>query len=309
MSIFTFSQIMNLYYKNLDHETLKQFLKTFNESSISKSEDQMNALISIITEYSVKECLFYSEGNYVYSDRLLYNKIDSLAKFIILLLNYITNSNKLKFFENILFGIFKILHLDYNKNTTSFNQKPYYRLFINIIYLLFHSDNADPLFSNNKKIHYFFVLADFFRTLRPQNYPGFSVAWLDIISYKYFNSLLLDSEGYKNKQEYIQRFEKYLNLVTDIMSFLKIYSNENIKSTSVQQFIKLIYKFVFVLTKSYPEFVSYFYFILIHALPSEGFVQLKNIILSATPSDIEPSDPFAEDFKVILYNNLNIFYY
>ena len=308
MSIFTFSQIMNLYYKNLDHETLKQFLKTFNESSISKSEDQMNALISIITEYSVKECLFYEGGNYVYADRLLYNKIDSLAKFIILLLNYITNSNKLKFFENILFGIFKILHLDYNKNQNNFNQKPYYRLFINIIYLLYHSDNADPLFSNNKKIHYFFVLADFFRTLRPQNYPGFSVAWLDIISYKYFSSTLLDTDGHsfsKNlvKQEYIQRYEKYLNLVTDVMSFLKIYSNEAVKNTSIAQFVKYIYKFVYLIVKSYPEFISYFYFILIHSLPSEGFIQLKNIILSATPQDIEPSDPFADDFKVSLVSS------
>ncbi len=297
MSIFTFSQIMNLYYKNLDHETLKQFLKTFNESSISKSEDQMNALISIITEYSVKECLYY-EGNYVYSDRLLYNKIDSLAKFIILLLNYISNSNKLKFFENILFGIFKILHLDYNKNQSSFNQKPYYRLFINIIYLLYHSDNADPLFSSNKKLHYFFVLADFFRTLRPQIYPGFAVAWLDIISYKYFNSLFLDSDGgFKNKQD-IQRYEKYINLITDIMSFLKVYNNEVIKTAGVQQFVKLIYKFMYCIAKSYPEFLSYFYFTLIHSLPSEGFIQMKNLILSATPSDIEYLDPFSEDFKV-----------
>jgi len=294
---------MNLYYKNLDSESLRQFLKTFNDSSISKNEDQMNALISIITEHSVKECLFYPEGNHVSADRLQYNKIDSLAKFVLLLLNYITNINKLKFFENILFGIFKILHLDYNKNPTSFNQKPYYRLFINIIYLLYHAEgqpHTEYLFTSNKKIHYFCVLADFFRTLRPQNYPGFAVAWLDIISYKYFNSLLLENEGYKNKQEYmyIQRFEKYLNLVTDIMSFLKMYSNESVKSISVQQFIKYVYKFMFLLTKSYPEFVSCFYFILIHSLPVEGFVQMKNLILCATPNDIETLDPFAEDFKV-----------
>jgi hypothetical protein len=57
-------------------------------------------------------------------------------------------------------------------------------------------------------------------------------------------------------------------------------------------------KFLFSLSKTYPEFLVFYYLPLINLLPFEGFAQIKNIILAAAPNDIELKDPFSPDFSV-----------
>lgn len=291
---FVYKLILNFVYQNIDQENIRNKLKEFVESSIVKVEEQMNVFIMIITELAVKSVLFYEPENYFYPE--------SEAKCIMCLLNIIPSSttNKLKLFENILLAIFKVFHYDYTKNLNNFNQRPYYKLLINIIYLLYNADNNEEMFNGYKKLQYFYVLADVLRFMKPQHYPGFVLGWIDILSCKYFNSNFLELEpGSKTIKENIAKFEKFLLILIDLLSYLKALNSEIMGDYNSKVLVDTVYKFFFLLSNSYPEFMSYYYYIIIASLPAgDNFLQLKNIILYSTPTDIEQPDPFFEEFKV-----------
>lgn len=88
-------------------------------------------------------------------------------------------------------------------------------------------------------------------------------------------------------------------MIIDLFKYIKQFNDIPVNNFSFKYFIDSVYKFVFVLANTYPEFLSYYYFNLISALPSgDSFLQLKNIILYCAPADVEQLDPFFDDFKV-----------
>lgn len=94
------------------------------------------------------------------------------------------------------------------------------------------------------------------------------------------------------------KYEKYISLILELFNFLKLNACEKFRDQSQKNFLNCVYKFFFSLLKTYPEFLSYYYLPLINALGPYSFNQLKNIILSATPNDIEQPDPYVSEFKV-----------
>ena len=102
------------------------------------------------------------------------------------------------------------------------------------------------------------------------------------------------------------KYEKYISLILELFTFLKLNSTEKFRDYSQKSFLNSVIKFFFSLLKTYPEFLSYYYLPLINALGPYSFNQLKNIILSATPNDIDQPDPYVSDFKVIsLFNKID----
>jgi CCR4-NOT transcription complex subunit 1 len=133
------------------------------------------------------------------------------------------------------------------------------------------------------------------------SYPGFALAWLDLISCKYFVSPFLEYGLTQKNNRDIIIYEKYLYLVIDLFNFPKYYANEIMVDFSSEIFLKNLYKFIYVLYKSYPEFISNYYYIIIVSLPSGNhFIELKNLILSCGPKEIEKPDPFSDEIDSIL---------
>ena len=97
------------------------------------------------------------------------------------------------------------------------------------------------------------------------------------------------------------KYEKYISLILELFSFLKNNANEKFKDYSQKLFLNSVNKFFYSLLKTYPEFLSYYYLPLINALGPDSFNQLKNIILSATPNEIDQPDPYLSEFKVNLF--------
>jgi hypothetical protein len=285
--------MLNMMYQNFDLEQIKIKLKDFLESSIIKIEEQFVVFIMMTTEMAVKSMLVYDPDNTLYPE--------TQAKCIMNILNIVpSTTNKLKMFENILFGIFKVFHYDYSKNLHNFNQRPYYKLIMNIIYYLYTADNTEDMFNGYKRLQYFNILADVLRFMKPQHYPGFVLAWIDILSSKNFSATFLefDSTGKLNKEN-IPKYEKYLLLLIDLLSYLKAFNSEIISDFNSKVLVDSVHKFMFLLSNSYPEFLCYYYYIIIASLPpGDSFLQLKNIILHSAPSDIEQPDPFYDEFKV-----------
>ena len=283
MCYFAFNKIINARYPLVKVEVteLAKNLNNFITSPFINNDEQLNVFIMLITELCVKHTPSAGDTD---------NYPDNEARCIYTLLMAVPNTlNKLKMFGNILNGIFKTFHHDYAKTTFSFNQRPYYKLFYTFISLLDGIPNEEKVFnSENTKIQYMNLIAEFLKIPSPSNYPGFALAWLDLISCKPFISCFLDDIDSPTKEKNTKILENYLYLIMDLFGFLKHCANYTYNKYTTKIFLDNLYKFMYLLCNSYPEFISGYYYICIISLPSENvYMQLKNLILSATPRYFE----------------------
>lgn len=198
-------------------------------------------------------------------------------------------------FTIILNGIYKTFHYDYVKTTLKFNQRPYFKLFYTFISLFSTIRNNDKVLnSENTKIQYMSLIAQYLRYLSPQYYPGFALAWLELISSENFMSCFLGDNGDNQASQTKDKNDKatdYLSLISEIFIFLKNCSSKSVNKV----FMNNVYKFIYLLCKTYPEFIIEYCYIILISLPHENiYMQLKNLLLSTTIKKLEQ------------YKNLNL---
>lgn len=290
MCYFAFFKIVNTKYpfQKLDATDLSKNLSNFIQSPFVNNDEQLNVFTMIITELCVKRLL---NGNSNYD-----NYPDCEARSIYTLLMAIgENANKIKMFTIILNGIYKTFHYDYVKTTLKFNQRPYFKLFYTFISLFSTIRNNDKVLnSENTKIQYMSLIAQYLRYLSPQYYPGFALAWLELISSENFMSCFLGDIGDNQASQTKDKNDKatdYLSLISEIFIFLKNCSSKSVNKV----FMNNVYKFIYLLCKTYPEFIIEYCYIILISLPHENiYMQLKNLLLSTTIKKLEQ------------YKNLNL---
>ena len=266
-----FCKIIKYYHKEKNIDELKKKLNNFITSHFIDNSQQLIAFIMVITQMCVNKK--NSDNNY-------YPEYE--AKGIYILLKVLpTNINKLKIFEDILFGIFKTFHYDYIKSIINFNQRPYYKILFNLIVLL--NDFQKDMNSKYTKIDYMFLVLEFLKILSPLNYPGFFLAWLDLISCEKFISCFLNEIYHPLNNKRINLLDNYCHLILNLFMFLRC--SRNFNNINISRIIMdNVYKFIYLLSYSYPEFIISYSYCLITALgPEDNYRQLKNIILSTTP--------------------------
>jgi CCR4-NOT transcription complex subunit 1 len=196
------------------------------------------------------------------------------------------NEQKIILFNDLINIIVNCLHQDYLLNQINFNQKKYHRFFVNLVYLI--SNNTD---NNYVKTKCLLLICDIFKLLSPRNYPGFALAWLNLISYHYFINNFISINLVK---ENAYKYEKYLSLLTELLSYLSSLKNQLINNYYFKVFLDEVYQFFYVLSNKYSSFVTSYCYMLIPYLSlssdpndqdNNSFLQLKNIILSASPID------------------------
>ena len=66
----------------------------------------------------------------------------------------------------------------------------------------------------------------------------------------------------------------------DLFAFIKTCSTFSYNKYPFKIFLDNLYKFMFLLSNTYPEFISGYYYICIISLPPDNlYMQLKNLIL------------------------------
>ena len=281
MCTVAFSKIVNTKYPlvKIEPNDLSRILSNFIQSPFISNEEQLNVFIMIITEICVKRLSFGNDmDNYPDSEaRSIYTLLMALPE----------NINKMKMLTNILNGIFKTFHYDYMKSTFKFNQRPYFKLIYYFLYLFNTIPTYDKVFNSEKtKIQYMILMAQFLKFLSPQYYPGFSLAWLEIISSETFMTSFLGDINTQviQAKEKNEKITEYLTLVSEIFIFLKNCHNKTVNKT----FMEYVYKFIYLLCNTYPEFITEYYYIILISLPHDNnYMQLKNIILSTIPKKME----------------------
>lgn len=143
-----------------------------------------------------------------------------------------------------------------------------------------------------KKNEILLMFSDLFKKMNPSKYPGFTFAWVELISSPWFMPIILSSSDEYNTRE---RWFKMQELLNELFEFLKQNLYENCKVTpSLDRLFEGIQKLCLVILHDFPEFFCYYYFEFINHLPLYQTGKLRNMILAAYPKDMKLPDPSAE---------------
>lgn len=187
------------------------------------------------------------------------------------------NFNKHEFMTKIFEFIFGLLDEDHKKSKGDFNQRPYYRILMNILTAV----NHQYCFNSKNQQLILYSLADLFVKLTPVKFPGFAFAWLELISHKQFmphflkqipNSSLMDQSKInldsENIQMQLQKRYKMKEIIMQLLAFLKqnMIQGQQLPA-SFQAFYHATLRVFNVIAMDYPEFLSEFHFNFVNNLP------------------------------------------
>ena len=106
--------------------------------------------------------------------------------------------------------------------------------------------------------------------------------------------------------DYYEKRSKIKELIVNVFTFLKSNMIPGLPvPPAIQAFYHATLRVISVIRQDFPDFLSDFHFHFVNCLP-EHCIQLRNIILSACPSNISEPDPFHEDLKIDLLNEIQL---
>jgi CCR4-NOT transcription complex subunit 1 len=128
--------------------------------------------------------------------------------------------------------------------------------------------------------------------LQPLQVPGWSFAWLELISHRMFMPKLLMSNSQKG-------WPLFQRLLVALFKFMEPY----LRNADVSDPVRLLYKgtlrVLLVLLHDFPEFLCDHHFTFCDVIPP-SCIQMRNLILSAFPRNMRLPDPFTPNLKVDL---------
>ncbi|KAI3874808.1 hypothetical protein MKW98_019381 [Papaver atlanticum] len=297
------SMLFNEWYRICEatgnDAAVTHFMSQLQQNGLLKGDDMTDRLFRLLTELSVFHCLS-TEGVVPGSltlqspqqvPVLSFIAVDMYAKLVILILKYCAvdqGSNNLFLLPKILLVTVRVIQKDADEKKTAFNPRPYFRLFVN---WLLDLGSPDPVLEGAN----FQILAAFantFHALQPLRVPGFSFAWLELVSHRSFMPKLLYGNSQKTSL-YVQR------LLVDLFKFMEPYLRNAELGEPVHFLYKGTLRVLLVLLHDFPEFLCNYHFSFCDVIPP-SCIQMRNVILSAFPRNMRLPDPSTPNLKIDL---------
>ncbi|KAK9450875.1 CCR4-Not complex component, Not1-domain-containing protein [Limtongia smithiae] len=215
--------------------------------------------------------------------------VDSLAKLVIMLFRVHDENEettKIHYLRGILSVFCLVFAHEHETQAGAFNGLPFFRLFSSILCQWAEIEDAHTEF----KDEFYSLITDIFKTLQPMAFPGFTFAWMSMISHRMYMPKILNLERRKG-------WAQFADLLEELMKFIGMH----LVGTELPDSIRYIYKgtlrIVLVLLHDVPEFLAQYHYTLCNAVPI-CCIQLRNLILSAFPHNMTLPDPTAAGFKI-----------
>ena len=173
-------------------------------------------------------------------------------------------------------------------NKNRFDQRPWFRLLMNLIQDL---NLPDPQL-DSISLQILGVFGSALHVIQPCVIPGFTFAWLELVSHRMFLPNLLLAKGQKG-------FGLAHQLLLDLFQFLEPYLRKGELDDSIRTLYKGTLRVLLILLHDFPEFLSEYHASFSALIPA-NCVQLRNIFLSAFPRSLSLIDPFTPNLKIDL---------
>ncbi|CAN1849445.1 CCR4-NOT transcription complex subunit 1 [Linum perenne] len=262
------------------------YLLQLHQNGFLKGDDLTDRFFRVLMELSVDHCLSSEVPQQGQSMSFL--AIDIFAKLLFAILKVEQGSTKQFLLSKMLAVTVKYIQKDSEDKKLSFNPRPYFRLFINLLLDLvsLESGNEGGIFQ---------ILTSFaqaFHLLQPLKVPAFSYAWLELVSHRSFMPKLLTGNVQKG-WPYVQR------LLVDLFQFLEPFLRNSDLRGPVSFLYKGTLRVLLVLLHDFPEFLCDYHFTFCDVIPP-SCIQMRNIILSAFPRNMRLPDPSTPNLKIDL---------
>lgn len=178
-----------------------------------------------------------------------------------------------------------VVNLHLVKRGESFNQRPFFRFFSNLL------NESKAYFEAHEAADWEKMLlkvAGRLRSLGPAMMPGFIYGWLGIVSHRVFLTEIMQLEG--------QGWDAYTTLVKQLLEFVgEFFKAVELSDTSSKLYESTV-KFLVVLEHDYPRYVAANSVKLLASIPPHC-TQLINTVLVASTISKMP-DPFSSGLNV-----------
>ncbi|CAA2972771.1 Hypothetical predicted protein [Olea europaea subsp. europaea] len=266
------------------------------QRGLLKGDDASYRFFHLLMEISVSHCLSSEVLNSGLSQThqgqpLSFFAIDIYAKLVFSILKFSyknEGSGKLSLLPKVLLMIVKFIQKDSDEKRASFNPRPYFRLFINWILDLC---SLDPV-SGGANFQVLTALANVFHAIQPLKFPGFSFAWLELISHRSFMPKLLTANAQKG-------WPYFQLLLVDLFQFMEPFLRNGELGESVQFLYRGTVRVLLVLLHDFPEFLCDYHFSFCDVIPP-SCIQMRSIILSAFPRNMRLPDPSTPNLRIDL---------
>lgn len=205
-----FTEWVRIYqHPTSSDKVLNAFVAQLSQQGIFKMEDVSSLFYRVCIETSIEHAIKYKQlpGQ---SPGLAYQPIDAFSKLIISLLKLqqpstpvgtpaadAQDNGRVTLFNKVLSIIVLVAAQHHEQRQQQFNQRPFLRLFTN----LFSDLHAAEQQIQTIYIPILTAMSNTFNTLQPSQFPGFTFAWLQLISHRLFMPKLLLAENQKVKKK------------------------------------------------------------------------------------------------------------
>ncbi|KAL0379712.1 UNVERIFIED_CONTAM: CCR4-NOT transcription complex subunit [Sesamum angustifolium] len=273
-----------------------RFVLHLQQRGLLKGDEISDRFFRRIMELSVSHCVSSEVMNSSSSPShqgqpLSFLAIDICAKLVFSILKFCPvdqGSNKLSLLPKVLAVTVKFIQKDAEEKRASFNPRPFFRLFVN---WLLDLCSLDPVF-DGANFQVLTALANSFHAIQPLKVPGFSFAWLELVSHRSFMPKLLTANAQKG-WPYFQR------LLVDLFQFMEPFLRNAELGEPVHFLYKGTLRVLLVLLHDFPEFLCDYHFSFCDVIPP-SCIQMRNIILSAFPRNMRLPDPSTPNLKIDL---------
>jgi CCR4-NOT transcription complex subunit 1 len=309
-------------WNSSNDQVFGQYLQLLHQYGVLKTEEAADRFFRLATEICVEACVKSAttapspDGSSATSKEeggqstIQYTVIDALSKLFLLLVRLADKeasdvSVRINLLNRILNSIARTLlddhetkkhfQLQQQQQATGgpgqvFDQRPYYRLFSNLMLDLGTADSKqepNPSVLPLLQTYYHIYLA-----LQPSKVPGFAFGWLQLVSHKSFMPHLLLARGQKG-------WPHMHRLLLALLHFMQPFLRTVQMNDPIRQLYKGTLKVLLVLLHDFPEFLCDYHLSFCEAIP-HPCVQLRNLVLSAFPRSMRLPDPFTPNLKIDL---------
>ncbi|KAM0926261.1 hypothetical protein ACQ4PT_003393 [Festuca glaucescens] len=273
-----------------------RYVMQLQHIGLLKGDEFTERFLRVLTELAVTHSLISEQivapgGLSQHSSHISYLPIDSYSKLVSMVLKYSSveiGPNKGSLLSKILSVTVRVIQKDAEEKKTSFNPRPYFRLFINWLNDLTTSD----IHHDGANFQVLTAFANAFHALQPLRIPGLSFAWLELVSHRSFMPRLLTCNLQKG-------WPLFHGLLVDLFKFMEPY----LRNAELVEPVHLLYKgtmrVLLVLLHDFPEFLCDYHFSFCDVIPS-SCIQMRNVILSAFPRSMRLPDPSTPNLKIDL---------
>jgi len=279
---------------------MAQFLQRLQaQFGVGSNDDQTERFLRLTAEVVVESCIVAKQQQDAAGAKpgLNYQAIDGCAKLLTYLVRYMNaggsaeqvSQQRLALLNKVLGVITRSLVTSYEKaqqNNAPWDQRPWFRLLLDLVCELNLPNPAlDPI-----KGGIVSVFGSAFHVVQPLVVPGFSFAWLELISHRMFLSNLLLTKEQKGWGIMHQ-------LLIDLFLFLEPHLCKVELTEAIKKYYDGALRVLLMLVHDFPTFLAAYHLSFCNIIP-ENCVQLRNLILSAIPKGIPLHDPISRNFKI-----------